>query len=112
MTVPANGVAAAMRHAARALAGSLNGQQRDAATVPFADMARTPWTYMPLPRPGVSLLELDREARKAAHRLLASALSRHAFAQAVTIMALEEVLDLDEDQRRGRYSDDYRVAIF
>lgn len=35
------------------------------------------------------------------------ALRRHAFAQAVTIMALEEVLDLDEHRRRGRHSDDY-----
>jgi hypothetical protein len=101
-----------MRSAAGALAGSLTSGQREAAMLPFADMARTQWTYMPLPRPGVSLLELDRKARKAAHRLLATALSRHAFAQAVTIMAFEEVLDLDETGRLGRHSDDYYVLVF
>jgi hypothetical protein len=110
--VPEGGVAAAMRSAARALAGSLTSQQRDAALLPFAGMDRTRWTYMPLPRPGVNLLQLDRAARKAAHRLLATALSRHAFAQAVTIMAFEEVLDLDEAGQRGRHSDDYYVVVF
>src|SRR5262249_34201413 len=46
--------------------------------------------YRPRPRPGACLADLDRAAHKAAHRLLASALSPHAFAQAVSIMALEE----------------------
>ncbi len=111
MSAPANGVAAAMRAAAATFTASLTGEQRAAAVLPFADMARTRWTYMPLPRPGVSLLRLDRGARKAAHRLLATALSRQAFAQAVTIMAFEEVLDLDEHGRLGRHSDDYYVLI-
>jgi len=112
MTDPASDVAAAMTSAARALTGSLTSQQRDEALLPFTDMARTRWTYLPLPRPGVSLLQLDRESRKAAHRLLATALSRPAFAQAVTIMAFEEVLDLDEAGQRGRHSDDYYVLVF
>lgn len=112
MTVPGSDVAATMRSAARAFTGSLTGQQRDQAMLPFTGMARTRWTYMPLPRPGVSLIQLDRDSRKAAHRLLATALSRHAFAQAVTIMAFEEVLDLDEGGRRGRHSDDYYVLVF
>lgn len=112
MTAPAHGAASAMRSAARALADSLTSEQREAAMVPFADMARTRWTYMPLPRPGASLLQLGRQARKAAHRLLATALSRHAFAQAVTIMAFEEVLDLDEGGQLSRHSDDYYVLVF
>lgn len=57
-------------------------------------------------------VELGKTGRKAAHRLLATALSRHAFAQAVTIMAFEEVLDLDEHGRLGRHSDGYHVAVF
>ena len=106
------GTAAAMRSAARALTGSLTSGQREAALAGFTGTDRTRWTYMPLPRPGVSLLELDQTARKAAHRLLATALSRHAFAQAVTIMAFEEVLDIDESGRLGRHSDNYYVMIF
>ncbi|MGH8903498.1 MAG: DUF3500 domain-containing protein [Egibacteraceae bacterium] len=104
--------AVAMNSAARALTSALTEPQRDAMVHPFDDAARTQWTYLPRPRPGISLLGLGETARKAAHRLLAAALSRHAFAQAVTIMALEEILDLDENGRRGRHSDDYRVAVF
>ncbi|MGW4470360.1 DUF3500 domain-containing protein [Nonomuraea sp. NPDC004354] len=92
--------------------GCLTTEQWQAATYAFGDPLRLRWTYVPAPRPGVSLLGLNGEARKAAHRLLATALSRHAFAQAVTIMALEEVLDLDEQGRRGRHSDDYHLAVF
>jgi hypothetical protein len=51
-------------------------------------------------------------ARKAAHRLLATALSEHAFAQAMVITALEEVLDLRERGRVGRHSGDYWVSVF
>jgi hypothetical protein len=105
-------VAAAMTFAARTAIDAFTDRQRDAALYAFDDPARTDWSYVPRPRPGVSLLGLDRTARKAVHRLPATALSRHAFAQAVTIMAFEEVLDLDEGGRRGRHSDDYSVAIF
>ena len=51
-------------------------------------------------------------ARKAAHRLLATGLSEHAFAQAMVIVALEEVLDLRERGRVGRHSGDYWVCVF
>jgi hypothetical protein len=101
-----------MTAAAGAVVAALTGDQRESVLLPFDGAARTGWSYLPGPRPGVVLLELTAPARKAAHRLLATALSRPAFAQAVTIMALEEVLDIDEAGRLGRYSDDYRVAVF
>src|SRR5205807_374782 len=75
------------------------------------DRARRWIEYRPEPRPGVSLADLDPAGRKAAHRLLACALSTHAFAQAAGIMALEEVLDRAEGGRRGRHSDDYRAVV-
>jgi len=43
-------------------------------------------------------------ARKAAFRLLATALSEHGYARAMGIIALEEVLDRREGWRRGRHS--------
>jgi hypothetical protein len=101
-----------MTAAARTVVSAFSAEQREAALYPFISAARTQWTYLPGPRPGVTLLGMSEPARKATHRLLAAALSRRAFAQAVTIMALEEVLDLDERGRLGRYSDDYRVALF
>jgi hypothetical protein len=55
---------------------------------------------------------MGREARKASHRLLATGLSEHAYAQAMVIIALEEVLDRRERWRYGRHSNDYWVAVF
>ncbi|KAB2343811.1 DUF3500 domain-containing protein [Actinomadura rudentiformis] len=101
-----------MRSAARGFLTCLTDGQHAQVLHPFTDPARTQWSYMPRPRPGVSLVDLSATARKAAHCLLATALSRNAFAQAVTIMAFEEVLDLDEAGRRGRHSDDYWTAVF
>lgn len=99
--------------AAQALLAALHGPNLESGTFPFTDDAARRWIeYRPQPRPGVCLADLDRTARKAAHRLLATALSPHSFAQAVGIMALEEVLDRHEDWARGRHSDDYRVAVF
>lgn len=105
--------AAAMRTAATALVAALNDKQRELACVPFGDTAtRTKITYRPRPRPGVCLADLDRAGRKAAHRLLATALSDHAYAQATAIMALEEVLDRIEGGRRGRHSNDFWAVVF
>ncbi|WBB81162.1 DUF3500 domain-containing protein [Micromonospora sp. WMMD882] len=101
-----------MRAAAGALLVALDEPARAAAARPFDDDARRRLEYRPRPRAGVCLADLDRAGRKAAHRLLATALSPHAYAQAVTIMALEEVLDRAEDWRRGRHSGDYWVAVF
>jgi Protein of unknown function (DUF3500) len=104
---------AEMRSAATALLGALTGGQRALAALPFTDDAARRWLeYRPERRPGACLAELTGTARKAAHRLLSTALSEHAYAQAMTIIALEEVLDRREGWRRGRHSNDYWVAVF
>ncbi len=111
MTV--DGVAAQMRTAAGALLAALDGPARELAARPFADEGARRWLeYRPRPRPGACFADLDRTARKAAHRLLASGLGEHAYAQAMTVIALEEVLDRREGWGRGRHSDDYWVAVF
>jgi hypothetical protein len=102
----------AMTAAAQSLLSSLPADGREDACFPFPGPARTQWSYLPGQRHGIALPELDGTGRKAAHRLLATALSRPAFAQAVTIMAFEEVLDLDERGQLGRRSDGYHVAVF
>jgi hypothetical protein len=102
-----------MRAEATALLDSLDEASSRLAARPFPDdPARRTIEYRPMPRPGASLSTVDPTARKAAHRLLATALSPHAFAQSMAIMALEEVLDRTEQGRRGRHSDDYWVAVF
>jgi Protein of unknown function (DUF3500) len=92
---------------------ALDGGQLELAAQPFADDAARRWIeYRPLPRPGACLAGMDTEARKAAHRLLSTGLSEHAYAQAMVVIALEEVLDRQEGWARGRHSNDYWVSVF
>ncbi|WP_088978706.1 DUF3500 domain-containing protein [Micromonospora coxensis] len=101
-----------MRTAATALLDALDEPARAAAGHHFDDEGRRWLEYRPRPRPGVCLADLDVAGRKAAHRLLATALSPAAYAQAMAVVALEEVLDRAEGWRRGRHSGDYWVAVF
>src|SRR2546430_5951452 len=109
----ADSLAGQMRAAARSLLASLDGGQRELAARPFADDAARRWLESrPRSRPGACIAELRGTARKAAHRLLATGLSEPAYAQAMGIVALEEVLDRKEQWRRGRHSGDYWVSVY
>ena len=109
----ADSVPGQMRSAAMALLGALDEEQRRLAAQPFTDHTARRWLeYRPRHRPGACIAELGVAGRKAAHRLLATGLSEHAYAQAMGIIALEEVLDRWEDWRRGRHSGDYWVNVF
>src|SRR6266487_2213244 len=109
----ADSLAGQMRIAASSLLASLDGRQRELAALSFADDAARRWLeYRPRSRPGACIAELSGTARKAAHRLLATGLSEHAYAQAMGIVALEEVLDRKEQWRRGRHSGDYWVSVY
>jgi hypothetical protein len=109
----AESLAVQMSTAARSLLASLDGGQRELAVRPFADDAARRWLeYRPRSRPGACIAELSGTARKAAHRLLAAGLSEPAYAQAMGIVALEEVLDSKEQWRRGRHSGDYWVSVY
>jgi len=109
----ADTLAGKMGAEAGALLAELTAEQRERAAYPFADAAARRWLeYRPEPRPGLCIAELSLPARKAAHRLLAAGLSGHAFAQAMAITSLEEVLDRRERGRLGRHSGDYWVAVF
>jgi hypothetical protein len=111
--MPADRVATTMRAAAAKLLAALDDDQRELAALPFGDVSLRRWLeYRPEPRPGACLALAAPAARKAAHRLLATGLSEHAFAQAMVIVALEEVLDLRERGRFGRHSGDYWVCVF
>ena len=109
----ADSLAGQMRTAAVSLLGRLDEDQRALAARPFADDAARRWLeYRPRHRPGACLAELTPAATKAAHRLLATGLSEHAYAQAMGIVALEEVLDAKERWQRGRHSGDYWVSVY
>src|SRR5687767_12700260 len=104
--------AAAMRAAAAALRDGVAPDVRDRMVLPYDHPQRRWLEYRPRSRPGVALGELDPASRKNAHRLLATALSAPAYAQAMAIVALEEVLDRAEGWVRGRHSNDYAVVVF
>src|SRR6202050_1379813 len=107
------GLSGPMRSAALALLAALDDEQRTLAAQPFEDDAARRWReYRPRHRPGASIAQMSETPRKAAHRLLATGLSEHAYAQAMTIIALEEVLDRQEQWARGRDSKDYWVGVF
>lgn len=106
-------VAAQMRQAAAALLRQLDDEQRQLGSLPFTDDATRRWIeYRPEARPGACLAVLSPDARKAAHRLLATALSDRAFAQVMAIVALEEVLDRREAGALRRHIGDYWVTVF
>jgi hypothetical protein len=109
----ADTTAAAMRSAAQVFLRALDDEQRALAALPFADDAARRWLeYRPRRRPGTCLALATPAGRKAAHRLLATALSDRGYAQALAIVALEEVLDRQERWRLGRHSGDYWVSVF
>jgi hypothetical protein len=109
----ADSLAGLMRSGAMSLLAGLDDRQRKLAARPFTDDPARRWLeYRPRRRPGASIAELGGTARKAAHRLLATGLSEHAYAQAMGIVALEEVLDRKEQWRRGRHSGDYWVSVY
>jgi hypothetical protein len=96
-----------------ALLDGLSESQRSVAHYPFtATDIRHRWTYRPRPRTGLTFAELDRRQRKTVHNMLATVLSPHAYAQAATIMALEDVLDHAEHHRRDRHQTDYWIVLF
>ncbi len=109
----ADGVPGEMRSAAMTLLATLDDRQRSLAARPFTDDAARRWLeYRPAQRPGACIAEMSGAARKAAHRLLATGLSDHAYAQAMAAIALEEVLDRRERWLWGRHSGDYWVSVF
>jgi Protein of unknown function (DUF3500) len=112
-TMTGDGVPGEMRSAALRLLGNLDDQQRMLVARPFTDDEARRWLeYRPLSRPGACIADMGGAARKAAHRLLATGLSDHAYAQAMAAIALEEVLDRREHWQRGRHSGDYWVSVF
>jgi hypothetical protein len=106
-------IAAQMRQEAGALLRELDDDQRKLTALEFGEDAARRWIeYRPHPRPGGCLALMSVAGRKAAHRLLATGLSEHCFAQAAAIIALEEVLDLQEQRASNRHSGGYFLTVF
>jgi hypothetical protein len=112
---PSTGLTMAER--AQAFLESLPEAQRTQATFDYNDAERLNWHFIPKPRKGVPLKELEGEALQAAQRLIASGLSEIGYSQALDVMSLEEVLYLLEggerpERRQRRDPKQYFLSIF
>jgi hypothetical protein len=104
-----------MTESALAFLDGLEAQQQEKASVPLDDTAeRTDWAYFPRRHKGFPLLEMTPKQQKAAHALVAGALSLPAYAKVCSIIALESVLNLIEERRADVVRDPgrYFVSVF
>jgi hypothetical protein len=104
-----------MGEAAAVWLDALGPEQREKAVLGFDDIEeRTSWAYFPRMTKGLSLLEMDARQEKLSHALLAAALSFHAYAKVVTVMASESLVNLMENGRLDAFRDPrrYFLAIF
>lgn len=112
-----------MTRLATDLLDSLDPQARARACwAPFGDQEveaeRVRWFYTPTDHGGVALRELAPQQQSLAMQLLATGLTRQAYATACTVLGLENVLDelegwgVDWGRARGRDPGLYWVRIF
>lgn len=106
-----------MISAAKAFLGTLTAEQKKLATFAFDDKERLNWHFIPRPRNGLPMKQLEGDALKAAHNLLQSGLSAAGYDQALNVMSLEEVLYLleggvREERRARRDPQKYYLSIF
>lgn len=93
---------ARMAGAADEFLAALRAEQRAVATAPFDTPDHREWTYLPGPRPGLALAEMDDRQRDLALALLATGLSEQGLRTAESIRWLEGVLrDLERDGGRA-----------
>lgn len=107
----------AIAKAAAALRDTLSKEQLAQASFAFDDAERLNWHFIPRPRKGLPLRDLEGNALKAAHALIASSLSQAGYEQTLSIMSLEELLYLleagDREERRERRNPGkYYISIF
>jgi hypothetical protein len=102
-----------MAETATRLLAALGPEQLAKARIEFSDDERRNWHYVPLERKGLQLRHMTSYQRHLATALLAAGLSQSGFIKAVTIMSLEDVLKLIEnDDGERRNPEKYYFSIF
>ncbi len=89
----------AVRAAAEAFVATLDPEGRRVASAPFDTGDRREWTYLPGPRAGVAVEDLDDAGRDALDALLDATLSAAGAARTRAVMQLDDAL---RDLERGR----------
>jgi hypothetical protein len=105
--------AALMSESAQHFIASLTPEQRSRTVFRFEDNERFDWHYIPRERKGLPLRDMTPTQRHLAQALLASSLSQSGYIKATTIMSLEEVLRIIEnDNGERRNPEKYYFSIF
>lgn len=89
--------ASLMTECAQHFLAALDAGQRGKATFPFDTDERMNWHFIPKERKGLPLREMRPYQRHLASALLAAGLSQTGYIKAVTIMSLEDVLKIMEN---------------
>jgi uncharacterized protein DUF3500 len=111
---------AQVRHAASLITecanrflAALDENQRGKATFPFDADERLNWHFIPKERQGLGLREMSPYQKHLASALLAAGLSQTGYIKAVTIMSLEDVLRIMEnDSGERRNPEKYYFSVF
>jgi hypothetical protein len=107
---------------ARNFLASLTPEQRQKTVFSFEDEERFFWHYVPSadipgrygrPRNGLTLKEMTAHQKALAAALLSAGLSQQGYIKATTIMSLEDILRLLENDTKGRRDPErYHFSIF
>ncbi|HSR10193.1 MAG TPA: DUF3500 domain-containing protein [Thermodesulfobacteriota bacterium] len=103
-----------MAEAAALWLAALSPNQRDKAVFPIESGERKNWHYIPRPRKGLPIKEMDDLQRRLAWILISEGLSREGFRKTVQIMGLEKILG-EIEGRGGRHVRDpelFYLSIF
>jgi hypothetical protein len=102
-----------MTLAAQHFLASLTPEQRAKAAFPFQDDERLNWHFIPKERKGLPLLDMTPPQKALAQAVLSAGLSQQGYIKAVTIMSLEDVLRIMEnDDGNIRNPQKYYFSIF
>jgi hypothetical protein len=105
--------ASLMTDCANRLLAALNASQRGKAILPFDAGERMNWHFIPKERKGLPLREMTPYQKHLASALLAAGLSQTGYIKAVTIMSLEDVLRIMEnDSGEHRNPEKYYFSVF
>jgi Protein of unknown function (DUF3500) len=105
--------ASLMTECANRFLAALDVKQRGKATFPFDAEERMNWHFIPKERKGLPLREMTPYQKHLASALLAAGLSQAGYIKAVTIMSLEDVLKIIEnDSGERRNPEKYYFSVF
>ena len=105
--------ASLMAECATRFLSALDPDQRGKATFAFDTDERMNWHFIPKERKGLSLREMTPYQKHLASALLAAGLSQTGYIKAVTIMSLEDVLKIIEnDSGEHRNPEKYYFSVF